>query len=299
MPSISARGQIRLKASSLSAGYMIAKSSVSKVSAAGWRGASGRCMAGDFERRNGSAPTVDGLADASNASPHMLSGDGCVCGQWCRQAFRRLCAWLCHSAALILKFPLTMWSRQSHCLLDGELHEQSDLSCPWNSWCCVMYSAVDSFFHSMNFNNFFSSLCAVAQSFFSVFVHCWILFHLLPSRSPITTCPVEKQSCETQPKKKTVQGMSISSNGLKGGFFSPAGGRLGGCQTWDPTRWGQPVLSRSGRGRREYQNGLKSPQDSCLTILANSFQFTFNPYNLTFVGRRRHWYSSKYHISER
>lgn len=60
---------------SLSAGYMISKSSLSKVRAAEWGGASGRCVAGKFEKRNGSVATVDGLACATNTSPHMLSGD--------------------------------------------------------------------------------------------------------------------------------------------------------------------------------------------------------------------------------
>lgn len=69
----------------------------------------------------------------------------------------------CYSAALIPDFSCTLWSHQSHWLLDSVPDEQSDLSCPWNSWCCVMYSAVDSFFRSMNFNNFF--LPSLQQSF--------------------------------------------------------------------------------------------------------------------------------------
>lgn len=53
----------------------------------------------------------------------------------------------------------------SHRLLDTVPDEQPDLCCPWNSWCCVMYSAVDSFPHRMNFNYFFSPFCRDTDSF--------------------------------------------------------------------------------------------------------------------------------------
>lgn len=72
--------------------------------------------------------------------------------------------------------------------------EQSDLSYPWNSWCCVMYSAVESFSHPMNFNNFFFFFRQRHRVDDSVSLHCRILFLLLPFRTPIATCPVEKQS---------------------------------------------------------------------------------------------------------
>lgn len=167
--SISASGQIRLETSSLSAGYMISKSSQSKVRAAEWEGASGPCVVGNFERRNGSVTTVDGLACVTTASPHMLSGDRYtyVDNDAVMEAFT-YCVYgfgACLSAALIPDFSCTMWSQQSHWLLDSVPDEQPDLSCPWNSWRSVIYSAVDSFFHSMNFNNFFSPLCSSTESF--------------------------------------------------------------------------------------------------------------------------------------
>lgn len=178
-----------------------------------------------------------------STSPHLLSGDmQAVCvdsdeRKWCTQDC--MCgfgAW--HSAALNPNFSCTTWSHSPNRLLDSVPDEQSDLCCPWKSWCCVMYSAVDSFFHRMNFNVFFPLLPSTfplqTRRFFrSISLHCWILFFLLPLRTPITTCPVEKQSCETQSEMETAKRMSISSNRLRGQFFS-CGGRLGWCQTWGP-----------------------------------------------------------------
>ena len=105
--SISASGQIRLETSSLSAGYMICKSSLSKVRAAEWRQASGHCVAGKFEIRNGSVAAMDCLCHKYEPT-QAVRGHIYICGQWCREA---IADWVygfgaCHSAALILGFSL-------------------------------------------------------------------------------------------------------------------------------------------------------------------------------------------------
>lgn len=192
--------------------------------------------------KNGSLASVDGLTCPQAHTCCQGTCRLCVCvdsdeRKWCTQDC--MCgfgAW--HSAALNPNFSCTTWSHSPNRLLDSVPDEQSDLCCPWKSWCCVMYSAVDSFFRRMNFNVFFPLLPSTfplqTHRFFrSISLHCWILFFLLPLRTPITTCPVEKQSCETQSEMETAKRMSISSNRLRGQFFS-CGGRLGWCQTWGP-----------------------------------------------------------------
>lgn len=108
-------------------------------------------------------------------------------------------------------FSDTISSQQLHPPPDNEPDRQADLWCPWNSWCCVMYSAVDSIFK--NHSQSTESLCLKP---------CWILFLLLFFTSPITIGPVEKQCWETRAKT----GMPISSEHTILRFR----GRLAGCQ---------------------------------------------------------------------
>lgn len=85
---------------------------------------------------------------------------------------------------------------------------------------CNVFCSWFLFCRPMNFNNFFfSSSLQKHWVFHSVSLHCRIVFLLLPFRTPIATCPVEKQSCETQSKMETAEGMSISSYRLRGQFF--------------------------------------------------------------------------------
>lgn len=59
-------------------------------------------------------------------------------------------------------FSDTISSQQLHPLPDSEPDIQADLWCPWNSWCCVMYSAVDSIYSPCIFKQLFSfSICCL------------------------------------------------------------------------------------------------------------------------------------------
>lgn len=209
----------------------------------------------------------------------MLSGDRYtyICGQWFSEAITDCVHGfgIFYSAALIPDFSRTVWSHPSHWLLDIVPDKQSDLSCPWNSWCCVMYSAVDSFFCPMNFNNFFFPSLQKHWVFHSVSLHCWILFFLLPFRSPITICPVEKQSCETQSTIQPAEGMSISSKRIGGQFFFFLRGKIRVMLNLRSNElkmcWRQLMLSDNGWGRSEWENVLNSLHDSCFKIYVSLF----------------------------
>lgn len=185
-------------------------------------------------------------------SPHTLSGDGYIQSGWrCSEAITDYVygSGACNSAALMPDFLCTMVPQVP--LTARQCARQAGWPfCPWNSWCFVMYSAVDSFFRPMNFNNFFLSLLK-HWVFPCMSPHCWILFFLLPFRTPITTCPVEKQSCATQSKMETVERMSISSNRLRGLFFFLRGKIrfMSNLRSNELNmRWRQLVLSDNGWG---------------------------------------------------
>ncbi len=152
-----------------------------------------------------------------------------ICGQWCREAITD-CVYgfaACHSEALIPDFSCTMSSQQSHWLL---VIVPDEAAWPFLSleqlMLCNVFCSWFLFFRPMNFNNFFFHPLCRSRVFHSVSLHCRILFLLLPFRTPIATCPVEKQSCETQSKMETAEGMSISSNRLRGQVFFSCGGKI-------------------------------------------------------------------------
>lgn len=215
----------------------------------------------------------------------MASGDRYVytCGQWCSEAITD-CVYgfgVNYSAALIPNFSCAMWSHPFLWLLDGVPDEQSDLSCPWNSRCCVMYSEVDSFFCPMNFNNFSPPLCIESFTLCLCSAGYYSSYYLSQLQSPHVLW--RNKAAEKQSNIETMQGMSISSNQLRGQCFSIffLQGRISLMSNLRSNKIKmcsrQPVLSDNGWGRSECVNVLNSQGGSCFKIYVNLFKFAFNP----------------------
>lgn len=139
---ISVWGQIRVE----SAGYTLVNSFRSKSWACGW------ALAGKFDRGNWSAAVVVKAPCASKFSPHMMRWHRYVIGGPGKPS--QVCDLELFCSDIIPDVTSAMCLQQSHWLLDRVPEEQSDLSRPWNSWCCVIYSGADFFPHPMNFNIF-------------------------------------------------------------------------------------------------------------------------------------------------
>lgn len=120
-----------------------------------------------------------------------------------------------------------MWSHSSHWLLDSVPDEQSDLSCPWKSRCCVMYSEVDSlfFFVLWILTTFPPPLSLYVSALLDIILP--ITFH---NSNHHVSCGETKLWETVKDRNSAGNVVSISSNQLGGQCFFSCGGGLAWCQ---------------------------------------------------------------------
>lgn len=183
-----------------------------------------------------------GLVRRKRKPRHDVEGHACV--RWSRKSRNVAWIWSRLFCSNNPWFSSVLCSHRSHWLLDDMPEEQSDLSCPWTAWCCVIYSGGDLFPQPMNFNIFFPPfqqsqralrLCLCSAGFDPS--------HYL-TEHPITTCPAEGRNSETLSKTETADRMLVSSEKIRS---------MHDVQEANASCW-QPVMSDIGSHTSEHQN---------------------------------------------